>query len=82
LLPRVIREVSKGLHWPARDNLRASMRWHQQTQVRLSPEALTGFRSPCAARLAGVDSEPFLAFEHEAETDGDHQRDQDGGEEV
>ena len=31
---------------------------------------------------ADVDSKPFLAFEHEAETDGDHQRDQDGGEEV
>jgi hypothetical protein len=32
--------------------------------------------------LADVDSKPFLAFEHEVETDGDYQHDQDGGEEL
>jgi hypothetical protein len=32
--------------------------------------------------LAGVDSKPFLVFEHEVETDGDDQHDQDGGEEL
>ena len=40
-----------------------------------------GVESWCR-RVPGVDSEPFLAFEHDVETHGDCQHDQDGGEEA